>query len=183
VGDATGAGVSCSNRLRFSFLTPPDTNRIYLARIHVDGRYVEGAADFDCVTNLQEVVAGGGFVDLPPLVQVPDGTCYGTCDIASRFLDAEPGHCLLRLATLEDRAIVLMATAQLGTHIIDDLETSTNLASGTEWIVLRSYTNDVSPDVAHFDAGWKEVPRDFDPSLLAPSQARFFRLKRTWAYP
>jgi len=39
VVDTAGMGVSCSNRLRFDFLTPPDSNRIYTVRIHVDGRY------------------------------------------------------------------------------------------------------------------------------------------------
>jgi hypothetical protein len=50
VGDKTGTGVSASHRLRFRFLTPPDPNRAYLARIHVDGRYARTRADFYCVT-------------------------------------------------------------------------------------------------------------------------------------
>jgi hypothetical protein len=81
VVDTTGTGVSCSNRLRFGFLTPPGSNCVYVARIHVDGRYTQTRYDFDCVTNLQEVVAGGGYVDLPPLTQASNGVVYGTCDI------------------------------------------------------------------------------------------------------
>ena len=180
VADKTGSGVSSSNRLRFSFLTPPDPNRIYLARVHVDGRFVQGATDFDCVTNLQTVTAGGGFVQLPNLNQVPDGAVYGTCQIAARFLNTDPANCRLRIASVQGQTVLLTATAQLATHIVDELQVSTNLASPTGWMVVRSDTNYVSPDTNQFAAGWTEISRELDPSVLPPGDSRFFRLKRTW---
>jgi hypothetical protein len=183
VGDATGTGVSCSNRLRFTFRTPPAADRIYLARIHVDGRYVQGGADFDCVTNLQTVVAGGGFVELPALHQVPDGEVYGTCDVAARFWNTNSSSCHLRPASVSERSAVLMATAQVGTHLIDALEVNTNLGSSAEWTLVRSYTNYVSPDATHFDTGWTELAREFDPARLPVSDAHFFRIKRIWVSP
>jgi hypothetical protein len=182
-GDTTGTGLSCSNQLRFGFLTPPNTNRVYLARIHVDGRYVAGAADFDCITNLHEVVAGGGFLQLPNLTNLPGGAVYGSCDIAARFLNTEPAHCRLRITGVSERSVAMAATAQLGAHIIDDLEVRTNLASGNDWTLVKSYTNYVSPEAAHFDAGWTEIAREFDPSVLPATGAQFFRLKRTWIHP
>jgi hypothetical protein len=183
VVDATGTGVTCSNRLRFNFVTPPDADRIYLARIHVDGRYVAGATDFNCVTNLQEVIAAGGFVDLPFLSQVPDGAVYGTCDLAARFLDVDPAYCRLRLVSASNDSIVLVASAQLGTHIVDNLEASTDLGSSAAWTLLKSYTNYISPDTVRFDTGWTEIARDVELSRLPAAGAQFFRLKRTWIHP
>jgi hypothetical protein len=81
----------------------------------------------NCVTNLHEVVATGGFLDLPPLVQVPDGAIYGTCDIAARLLNQDAANCRLRVASMDSPSIVLSSTAQMGDHIIDDLEFCTNL--------------------------------------------------------
>ncbi|HOW66774.1 MAG TPA: M20/M25/M40 family metallo-hydrolase [Candidatus Paceibacterota bacterium] len=181
--DNTGTAVSCVNRLRFCFLTPPEADRIYLARIRVDGRYTTGATDFDRVVNIREVVAGGGFVDLPSLNQVPDGMVYGTCDLVARFLDTESAHCTLRLASVSDQSIVLMADAQVGAQVVDDLEVSTDLDSNTAWERLKFYTNYVTPEAAHFEAGWTAIERELDRSLFPESGARFFRLKRTWINP
>jgi len=122
-------------------------------------------------------------VSLPSLSQVPDGAVYGTCDLAPRFLDTDPANCILRLASMSDGLIVLMARAQLGTRIVDELEVSTELGSSTAWTPLKSYTNYVSPDAAHFEAGWTELAREFDSSLLPASGAHFFRLKRAWIHP
>lgn len=183
VADTTGSGVTCSNRLRFSFVTPPQTNRIYLARVRLDGHYVAGASDFDCITNLQEVVAAGGFLELPALISVPDRAVYGTCDISARFLNTEPANCRLRFSRMSEANLELLATAQLGVHIIDDLEVSTNLNSGTDWVSVQSYPNYVRPDVVHFEAGWTELPREVDRSRLPAAGPLFFRLKRTWMHP
>jgi len=182
VADKTGNGVSASNRLQFNFLTPPDPNRIYLARVHVDGRHVTGGGDFDCVTNLEAVAAGGGFVQLPNLNQAGDGTVYGTCDISMRLLDTDSANCRLRIGSSPPGVVALNAAAQLGTHIVDELQVSTNLASPT-WQVVRSYTNYVSPDAAHFDTGWTEIERALDPSALPAGDTHFFRIRRTWLRP
>ncbi len=112
VVDTTGLGVSCSNRLRFDFLTPPDSNRIYTVRIHVDGRYTQPAGDFDCVTNLPDVIASGGYVDLPNLSQVTNGVVYGTCEI----------FCAPSIAVVQptnNAAFVAPATIQLETSVLD----------------------------------------------------------------
>jgi len=106
-----------------------------------------------------------------------------TCDLDARFLDTNAANCRLRLGPVSDGSVVLLASAQLGTRIIDDLEVSTRLGSSAEWKLLKSYTNYVSPDAAHFEAGWTELEREFDRSLLPESGAHFFRLKRTWINP
>ena len=137
----------------------------------------------DCVTNLHEVIAGGGFIEVPDLNSVPNGAVYGTCDLAVRFLNTSSANCQLWVSSLDDRSMVLLASAQLGTRIVDDLEVSTRLGSSAEWKFLKSYTNYVSPDAAHFEAGWTELEREFDSSLLPASGAHFFRLKRTWISP
>ncbi|MEI6781657.1 MAG: hypothetical protein WCQ21_12145, partial [Verrucomicrobiota bacterium] len=56
-------------------------NRVYTVRLHIDGRYTQPTGDFDCVTNLLAVIAGGGYVALPSLNQVSNGVIYGTCEI------------------------------------------------------------------------------------------------------
>jgi hypothetical protein len=180
VADATGAGVSGNTRLRFGHLTPLATNRVYLVRVHVDGRYLATGREFDCVTNLHEVVWAGGFLDLPSLVQVPDGAVYGTCDISARLLNEDAANCRLRMVSIDSPSIVLASTAQMGAHIIDDLEVRTNLAPPIRWTLLKSYTNVVSPDVTHFESGWTEVVREVEASLLPEGTSHFFRLKRTW---
>lgn len=178
VVDTTGAGVSCRNRLRFSFIAPPESNRVYLAHIRVGGE-----AGFDRVIDVRDVVAAGGFVDLPSLVGVPDGMVYGTCDIAARFLETSPKSYRLRISGVGERTVSLLATAQMGTHIIDDLEVRTSLSGTMDWTHVQSFTNYVSPDVAHFEAGWTEIPRDIATEWLPAAEAQYFRLKRTWIRP
>lgn len=182
VVDKTSGGVSSSNQLRFSFMTPPDANRVYLARIHVDGRYIKSAADFDCVTNLEAVIAEGGLVQLPNLNEVPDGTVYGTCDVSTRFLDASAANCHLRIASVRPEAIFLLANAQLGAHLLDELLVSTNLSSAA-WMPVQTQTNYISPDAAHFENGWTEIVYRLDTSALPASAMHFFELKRTWLRP
>jgi hypothetical protein len=180
VADATAVGVSGPTRLRFSPLTPMGNSRVCLAHVHVDGRYLATGRDFDCVTNLHEVVSAGGFLDLPSLVQVPDRAVYGTCDISVRLINQDAADCRLRVASIDSPSIVLSSTAQMGARIIDDLELCTNLAAPVRWTLLNSSTNVVSPDVTYFISGWTELVREVDPSLLPEGRSHFFRLKRTW---
>jgi uncharacterized short protein YbdD (DUF466 family) len=63
------------------------------------------------------------------------------------------------------------------------LEVTANLGSAGAWTFVQSYTNYVSPDAAHFDTGWTELAREFDPAQLPMSEAHFFRLRRTWINP
>jgi hypothetical protein len=112
VVDSIGTGVSCSNRLRFDFLAPPESNRVYTVRIHVDGRYIQPATDFDCVTNLQEVIASGGYVNLPTLNQASNGVVYGTCDI----------FCAPSIALIQptnNATFVAPATIEFETSVLD----------------------------------------------------------------
>ena len=183
VFDLTGTGVSCANRLRFDFLTPPSANQVYLAKVHVDGRYVEAGSDFDCVADLREIIGGGRFVDLPRLQHVTNGTAYGTCDLAVRQLNQDPSRCQIRVVAWQDGSLVIMATAQLGSHVVDVLEASSDLGPNAVWRPVKTYTTYVRPDPAHFESGWTEVAHECKASLLPESASRFMRLKRTWLLP
>ena len=90
---------------------------VYLLRAHVDGCYLVTGRNFDCVTNLHEVVSAGGFLDLPSLVQVPDGAVYGTCDISARLLNQDAANCRLRVASVDSSSIVLRCSVSPSTEI------------------------------------------------------------------
>ncbi len=149
-------------------------------RVHLDGRSLATGDDFDCITNLQDVISTGGFMDLPSLVQVPNGAVYGTCDISARLLNQDAANCRLRLTSLDSQSVALSSTAQLGAHIVDGLEVCTNLVPPIRWTLLKCYTNIVSPDALHFESGWTEVVREVDAALLPQGTSYFFRLRRTW---
>jgi hypothetical protein len=176
-----GSFVTCSNRLRFDFIAPPAPNRIYTARIQVNGQYTQ-PTNFLCVTNLRSVVPQGGYIDLPRLTNAPAGTVYGTCDIAARFLDTNRASCHLRFLSNSPPTLTLATDGQIGVRIIDDLESCTNLA-GNNWVRLSSFTNDVLPDADSFDTGWKQLTRTADTSSLPQAPQHYFRLKRSWLAP
>ena len=73
-----------SSRLRFSYLARPEADRLYTVRLHVAGKYLSPSTDYDCTTNLGQVIAGGGYVVLPNLVGLTNGAVYGTCEILSQ---------------------------------------------------------------------------------------------------
>jgi hypothetical protein len=177
----TGAVVSCSNRLRFDFVTPPAPNRIYTARIQVNGQFTQ-PTNFLCVTNLRNVVTQGGYLDFYRLTNMPGDTVYGTCEIAARFLDTNRASCHLRLLSNSPSALTLATDAQIGVQIIDDFEFCTNLI-GNNWVWLSSFTNDVLPDADSFDTGWKQLTRTVDVSSLPAAPQHFFRFKRSWTTP
>jgi hypothetical protein len=176
-----GGNVTCSNRLRFDFVTPPAPNRIYIARIQVNGPFTQ-PTNFLCVTNLRNVVTQGGYVDLPRLTNAPAGTVYGACDIAARFLDTSRASCHLRFLSNAPPTLTLGTDGQIGVRLIDDLESCTNLANAG-WVRLGSFTNDVLPDADSFDSGWKPLTRTADTTSLPPAPEHYFRLKRTWLAP
>jgi hypothetical protein len=177
-----GTDVSCSNRLRFDFVTPTAPERIYTARIQIDGQFAPPPEGFLCVTNLREVVTQGGFIILPNLSNAPAGTVYGTCELAMRFLDKSSANCHLRLLPIVEPTLTLATDAQIGVRIIDDLEVSTNLV-GNNWVRLTSFTNDVIPDPDSFETGWKQITRMVDSSSLPQAPQHYFRLKRSWPTP
>jgi hypothetical protein len=176
-----GFAVSCTNRLRFDFLTPPAPDRLYTARIVVSGPYTQ-PTNFLCITNLRPVVTAGGYLDMPRLTNAPAGSVYGTCEIAARLLDTNRASCHLRLLSFSGTTLELGTDAQIGGRIIDEFETCTDLA-GNNWVWLASYTNDVLPDAASFDSGWKALTRTVGVSSLPASSQYYFRFKRSWPAP
>ncbi|MGA2241783.1 MAG: M28 family metallopeptidase [Verrucomicrobiota bacterium] len=177
----TGAVVSCSNRLRFDFMAPAALDRLYTARIQVNGQFTQ-PTNFLCVTNLLNVVTPGGYLDLPKLTNAAVGTVYGTCEIAGRLLDTNRASCHLRLLSIAGSTLELGTDAQISGRIIDEFEICTNLA-GNRWVWMVSYTNDVLPDIASFDTGWKQLTRTVDVSSLPAASEHYFRFKRTWPAP
>lgn len=178
--DPSGAGLSVSNHLHFRFLAPPDTNRIYLARVHLDGRYLDGGADFDCVTNLADLTAAGGDLVLPALVQVPDGMDYGWCEIVPRLLGTAPENCPLRLVRLRIGEAVVRTSVQRGSRIVDEVQAATSLGPEAVWTTVATFTDAFPVDPEHFEENWFELERTFDPALVGGDEVRFYRLKRTW---
>jgi len=81
--DSTHTGISCSNRLRFTFLTPP-TRTEFTSRAFIWTAATSGRHRLDCVTTCTQSLLQC-FVSLPNLANVPDGAVYGTCDIARAF--------------------------------------------------------------------------------------------------
>jgi len=171
-----GASVSCTNRLRFVFLTPPSPHRIYTARIRSDGGFL-------CVTHLRSLAANGGFVELPPLWNVTNGAVYGACDIAARFLEFDPSRIGLRIASMADTQVVLGARTQIGTRTFDEVAVNTNLLAPEFWTWFPASTNDVAPTTANFEEGWEEVLLAVDVTPYPNPTGLFFRLRRAWAVP
>jgi len=171
-----GTPVSCTNRLRFVFLTPPATNRIYTVRIAADGGFL-------CVTNLRSLAAGDGFVELPPLLNVTNGAVYGACDLAARFLDYDPARIGLRVNSITDTQVALGARTQIGARTFNEVGVTTNLLAPGSWTWFSVTTNDVAPSAANFEEGWESVPLPADVSAYPNPPALFFRLRRAWPVP
>ncbi len=174
-----GLTVTCSNRLRFDFLSPPASDRIYLARVQVNEEFTPGHTPFLCITNLRNVVASGGYVQLPDVAGADPGAQYGTCEIAPRFLDTTPSACPLQVASVTTSNLVFATRVQAGTRIRDDVEFTTQLPA-TNWSALASFEFNAAPDDTAFDTGWQPVEWPVDLADLPPFPQHFFRLKRTW---
>lgn len=180
--DATGLGVTCTNRLRFTFLAPPEIDRIYTLRVHVDGQYTADTNDFDHVGNLRDIVgeSGTGHLNLPALSGVSSGTVYGTCDIGARHLDMEVSNTMLAIS-FTGKVFRLSAQAQVGARVVDRVEVGTNLTEDAgAWVFLDSFTNRVTPDATNFENGWDHLSFELDTSSNPSAPATFFRVKRTW---
>lgn len=178
-----GGTFASTNRLRFDFLTPPESNRTVLVRVHIDGRYTATSNAFDQVTDLRTLAAAGGYVTLPALAGLSNGAEFGTCDVSARLVDRAPTGVILRAVAAGGVLTGLTADVQLGTRVWDDLEASTNLLRADGWSRVAGFTNDAAPDAAHFDAGWAEAPRATGGTPPAGSPARFYRIRRTWLSP
>jgi hypothetical protein len=176
---AEGLTVTCSNRLRFDFLSPPAPDRVYLARVQVSEAFTPDHAPFLCITNLRNVVACGGYLQLPRVIGASPGAQYGTCEIAPRFLDLTAAACPLGVASVTGSNLLFATRVQAGTRIRDDIECTTQLPS-TNWSALASFEFNANPDQTSFETGWQPVEWTVDLSALPPSPHHFFRLRRTW---
>jgi leucyl aminopeptidase len=182
--NSAAGGFACTNRLRFDFLAPPDSNRTYLVRVHLDGRYTADSADYNAVADLRTVANAGGWLALPPLARLSNGVVYGSCDVAARIVDRTSSNCVLTgLASGRTQATVRVR-AQLGTRVRDVVEGCvTNLAATNAWAQWGVLTNDVGVDLASFDAGFRDL--SLAVTLPAPTNApaRHFRVRRSWLAP
>jgi len=180
VSGSPGESISSSNQLRFDFLTPPSPDRIYLARLRVDPEFTTNGAPFLSVRNLRDLTSQeGGCWSLPYLSSVPAGTTYGTCEIASRFLDMTSASCPLQIVSVTASNLVLSTMVQVGTRIVDEVESSPSLTDPA-WTRCLSVTNDVAPEPANFESGWRQLTQEVEIPPAAPGSPTFFRLKRTW---
>lgn len=172
---SAGEPVTCANRLRFRFLTPPDPKRIYSVRVQADG--------FSLVTDLRALVAAGGFVELPELTAVPNGTIYGGCEIASRFLDQDSPSMAARISQVDETQVLLSVSVQAGAEVEDAVELSTNLADPDAWSAAGTHTNAVPVRADNFDAGRETVTLPVNLPPGPPERGLFFRIRRTWLQP
>jgi len=172
--------VACTNRLRFDFLSSPQSNRLYFARIHIPGAYTVTFHDFDCVTNLRSVVDSGGYLDLPVLVNTSNGVPYGTCEIAARFLNTGATNCCLRIADMAASQIVFSASVQLGVQPKDQIEVNSNLLKTNGWQQLTPTINAISLTDDSFESGWTTETLGIESASLTNSRSFYFRLKRLW---
>ena len=183
---STGAGsFGCSNRLRFDFLTPPMTDRVYVARIQIPAAFTGDSNAFACVTNLRPSATAGCCVTLPPLAHLSNGVAYGRCDIAARYVAASGSNLVLGVPVVSEGAtqVAFSAAAQAATRVEDTVEASTNLARPDGWQVLASATNDAVPTPGSFDTGWMSVTQTVGASAFTNAPRAFFRLRRQWLAP
>ena len=87
VVDNVGDNVACTNQIKFSWLPVGfDTTRHYTAKIHCDTNYTPSKVKFDKTVNIRDVIANdSGYVNLPGITNVPNGTVYGTIDVNCPF--------------------------------------------------------------------------------------------------
>lgn len=138
---------------------------------------------FTCTTNLTQLAAGGGFLDLPGLANVTNGTVYGTCEISRRLVSQASSNLVLGITQMGSSGLTLSAPCQLGVRTEDSIEYTTNLLSTSPWLVLAPVINEPIPDAASFESGWKAVEMSILFSSLSPSPSHFFRIKRRWLAP
>jgi hypothetical protein len=173
----TEAMLTTTNRLRFDFVGVPDPDAAYLVRLAVAGQYLSSGIDHACVTNLRDVVAAGGFMDIPSSLRVTNGAIYGSCEVRRLRVSRKPqlawdpsgvaGEPLLRIQ------------GPPGLHVVDALEWSSTLTNWTAWATV---TNRVAVDDLGFDSG----ERPLYPETPAPppdETPRFYRLRRQWLSP
>ena len=180
----TPAGnLTCTNRLKFDFAAGTDTNCAYVVRVTVDSNATPSRTAFECTTNLNQLVAGGGFLRLPGLSNVANGTVYGTCEISRRFVARASSNLVLQMPQVFSGGATLSLSCQLGVRAADTVEYTTNLFPAAPWLPLASFTNEPIPDAASFENGWKAAETNLDVSGTGDSPMLYFRVKRRWLAP
>ena len=180
----TNAGnLTCTNRLKFEFAGGTDTNCAYVVKVTVDSNATPNRAAFACTTNLSQIVAGGGYLSLPGLSNVANGTVYGTCEISRRFVSRAASNVVLALPQFDPTGVTLSLPCQLGVRAADAVEYATNLLSAAPWLPLASFTNEPVPDAAGFEDGWASAETNLDVSGTGDSPMLYFRVKRRWLAP
>jgi hypothetical protein len=177
-----GSPLSGSNQLHLEFLAPSAPDRVYNARIRIDAAWSADQQPFECVTNLVQLARLGNRIKLPAMTNVPPGQAYGMCEIDCRFVDQTRDRCRLELLPPSGSIIAVAADAQAGCRIVDSIEASSTLATNS-WQVVAMFTNDVAPDAASFEAGWKKLQYQVDTTQLPSAEPRFLRLSRQWLAP
>ena len=170
---------SCTNRLRFSWIGNPESNRIYSVRVQVPPGYTAGSSEFNVVTNLRAVVDNGGYLDLPSLVNLTNGAVYGTCDVGCWLLATDPADFPLRMSFANQEQVGFGQTVQASAPVVDRLEASTNLTSLGGWIEVGCVTNNLSPDAQNFELGRQEVFESIS-QPFSNAAAVYFRFQRRW---
>ena len=180
----TNAGnLTCTNRLKFEYAGGADTNCAYVVQVTVDSNATPNRAAFACTTNLSQIVAGGGYLSLPGLSNVANGTVYGTCEISRRFVARASSNLVLDLPQISASRATLALPCQLGVRVADSVEYATNLFPAAPWLPLASFTNESVPDAAGFEDGWTTAETNLDVSGTGDSPALYFRVKRRWLDP
>jgi hypothetical protein len=161
-----------------AFLSPPASNRIYTLRVHVDAAYTSPTAGADIVSNLRDVVQAGGYIELPSLSGVSNGVTFGTFDVGERFLDQQTQNCVLAGFYVTGGVLRLQGQAQVGTRVVDAIESTTNLSGTVVWTPAASVTNRAMPDATGFTNEWMLLPAY--PLTLSASTAAYLRFSRRW---
>jgi hypothetical protein len=178
-----GATFAATNRLRFDFPAPPESNRTFLVRVHLDSRHVVGGTNHDAVADVRALVDGGGWLVLPALAGLSNGVAFGTCDVAERFVDRSASNCAFAAVPSVGAQITLETRAQAGTRVVDAVEVSTNLLQPGGWMPAGLFTTEVPVEASTFDSGFGRATRSVSVPALSNAPSRYFRFRRTWPAP
>jgi hypothetical protein len=169
--------LTTTNRLRFDFVGVPDADAVYLVRLAVAGQYLSGGIAHACVTNLRDIVAAGGFMDLPSTLHVTNGAIYGSCEVRRLRVSREPQ--LAWEPTDVSAYPLLRVDGPPGLDVVDALDWSSALTNWTAWATV---TNRVAVDDLGFDSGEHPLYPD-TPVPPSDGTPRFYRLRRQWFSP
>lgn len=176
-----GVAFPSTNRLRLEPLTGLAPDRAYTLRVRLDPAFTGLEAVWETHADLRTALDGGGFVDLPPLTGLTNDAVYGVCDLAIRALATNRADIpLTPLAGAEGPE--LLTRAQVGSRIVDVIQTALT-ASASEWETVATFTNQVPPDAASFEEGWRELTYSLDLGGEPDGGQRYFRLRRAWHWP